>query len=69
VQDVEVEVAVAAVEEPVQAPVVDKELVAQLVGGARTQGLSIDGENGLLARLTKLVLESALEGEITAHLG
>ncbi|GAA3654512.1 hypothetical protein GCM10022224_016850 [Nonomuraea antimicrobica] len=27
------------------------------------------GENGLLGRLTKLVLESALEGEITDHLG
>jgi transposase-like protein len=43
--------------------------VAQLVGGAQAQGLSIDGENGLLAQLTKLVLESALEGELTAHLG
>ena len=50
-------------------PVVDKALVAQLIGDAQRQGLSVDGEGGLLAQLTKLVLESALEGEVTAHLG
>ncbi len=51
------------------APTVDRSLVAQLVADARTSGLSIDGENGLLAELTKLIVESALEGEITDHLG
>ena len=54
-------------EEPVSTtsvvPVVDRSLVAQLVADARGKGLSIDGENGLLAELTKLVVESALEGE------
>ncbi|MBK7822201.1 MAG: IS256 family transposase [Tessaracoccus sp.] len=44
-------------------------MVAQLVADARGKGLSIDGENGLLAELTKLVVESALDGEITDHLG
>lgn len=29
----------------------------------------MDGEGGLLAQLTKLILASALEGELTAHLG
>lgn len=48
---------------------VDKALVAQLVGEAQRQGLSVDGEGGLLAQLTKLVVESTLEGEVTAHLG
>lgn len=48
---------------------VDPKLVAQLVGQARENGIAIDGENGLLAELTKLVVESALEGEITDHLG
>jgi transposase-like protein len=48
---------------------VDKDLVAQLVGDAQRLGLSVEGEGGLLAQLTKLVLESALEGEMTAHLG
>src|SRR5690606_32555233 len=36
---------------------------------ARAEGVELVGENGLLGRLTKLVLESALEGEITDHLG
>lgn len=54
---------------PSPTPAVDKQLVAQLVGQARENGIAIDGENGLLAELTKLVVESALEGEITDHLG
>lgn len=47
----------------------DRELVARLVDQARAEGLELVGENGLLNRLTKLVLESALEGELTDHLG
>lgn len=50
------------VEQPSVAPVVDRGLVAQLVGDAQRQGLRVDGEGGLLAELTRLVLESALEG-------
>ena len=50
-------------------PVVDRGLVDQLVGAARAQGVSIDGEGGLLSQLTTLVVESALEGELTSHLG
>lgn len=69
-----VEAVVMEVEEQVQTTaepplVVDKELVARLVGDAQRQGLGVDGEGGLLAQLTKLILESALEGELTAHLG
>src|SRR5947207_10274110 len=48
---------------------VDAELVDQLVERARTAGLQLTGEGGLLQQLTKRVLESALEGEITDHLG
>src|ERR671921_648723 len=48
---------------------VDAELVARLVEQARTAGLQLTGEGELLAQLTKRVLESALEGEITDHLG
>src|SRR5438874_4089210 len=47
---------------------VDADLVAQLVEQARTAGLQLTGEGGLLQQLTKRVLESALEGEITDHL-
>ena len=48
---------------------VDAELVARLVEQARTAGLQLTGEGGLLQQLTRRVLESALEGEITDHLG
>jgi hypothetical protein len=41
----------------------------QLVDRARASGLQLTGEGGLLQQLTKRVLESALEGEITDHLG
>lgn len=45
------------------------ELVGELVAQARASGLQLTGEGGLLAQLTKLVVESALDGEITDHLG
>jgi putative transposase len=43
----------------------DDQLIAMLVDRARNQGLQLTGEGGLLQQLTKRVLESALEGEIT----
>ena len=48
---------------------VDAALVDQLVAQARERGLQLSGEGGLLQQLTKIVLESALDGEITDHLG
>ena len=48
---------------------VDEQLIARLAGRARAGGLQLTGEGGLLAQLTKRVIESALEGEITDHLG
>ena len=48
---------------------VDEQLARQLVERARAQGLELTGPDGLLRRVTKLVLEGALEGEITDHLG
>ena len=48
---------------------VDQDLIGKLVEQAREQGLNLAGEGGLLQQLTKRVLESALEGEITDHLG
>lgn len=66
-------VSVEAVEEvrPVElaADVLDEQLIGQLVDRARASGLQLTGEGGLLQQLTKRVLESALEGEITDHLG
>lgn len=65
----EMEAAMRVVTKSRPAPTVDKALVAQLIGDARAGGVAIDGEGGLLAELTKLVVESALAGELTAHLG
>jgi putative transposase len=48
---------------------VDEQLIAQLAGRARAGGVALTGEGGLLAQLTKRLAESALEGEITDHLG
>ena len=48
---------------------VDEELVRQLTQRARAEGLKLTGEGGLLQKLTKLVVESALDGEIDDHLG
>ena len=69
----DVTASVEAVEEvrPVEllADVLDEQLIGQLVDRARASGLQLTGEGGLLQQLTKRVLESALEGEITDHLG
>jgi transposase-like protein len=48
---------------------VDEQLVRQLTERARADGLQLTGEGGLLQRLTKLVVESSLEGELDDHLG
>ncbi|MFD4578188.1 IS256 family transposase, partial [Streptomyces sp. NPDC058417] len=51
------------------AKAVDDQLIDELVGRAQAEGLQLTGEGGLLQQLTKRLLESALEGEITDHLG
>jgi transposase-like protein len=48
---------------------VDEQLAARLVAQARQEGISLVGPDGLLQRVTKLVLEGALDGELTDHLG
>jgi transposase-like protein len=48
---------------------VDAELVGRLVEQARAAGLQLTGEGGLLQQLTKRVIEAALDGEVTDHLG
>jgi putative transposase len=51
------------------ARLLDGDVVGRLTREAQQQGIPIDGENGLLKQLTKMVLETALEGEMDAHLG
>lgn len=45
------------------------EQIQRLADQARAEGLRLTGEGGLLGRLTKLVTEAALEGEMDDHLG
>nr|WP_190816429.1 hypothetical protein [Saccharopolyspora pogona] len=45
------------------------EQIQQLADRARAEGLRLTGEGGLLGRLTKLVTEAALAGEMDDHLG
>ena len=47
----------------------DEELAEQLVERARSEGLELTGPNGLLTGLTRRVLETALETELSDHLG
>jgi len=47
----------------------DEQLIGQLVDRARCEGLQLTGEDGLLAQLTKRIIESAAQGEMDVHLG
>ena len=58
-----------SVPEPAGVAASDEQLIEMLVDRARSEGMQLTGAGGLLQQLTKRVLESALEGEITDHLG
>ena len=47
----------------------EAQAAAELVRLAQEQGLSLTGPDGLLKQLTKVVLETALNEEMTEHLG
>ena len=47
----------------------EQQAAAELVRLAKEQGLSLTGPEGLLKQLTKTVLETALNEEMTEHLG
>ena len=56
--------------DPMAATEVDqKQLAEQLLAQAKEQGVELMGPNGLLNQLTKNVLETALDAEMTEHLG
>lgn len=56
--------------DPVTGEIIDqRELAEQLLAQAREQGVSLVGPGGLLAGLTKQVIETALDAEMTEHLG
>jgi transposase-like protein len=58
-----------AVDEAAGVSALDVQMLRRLADQARGQGLELTGEGGLLQQLTKVFLESALEGEMDAHLG
>jgi len=47
----------------------DERLLRELTERARTGGVKLTGEGGLLGKLTKMVDGGALEGELDDHLG
>jgi putative transposase len=64
------DVAVEPGEQEPAVPAVDEQGIAeQLVAQAREKGIELVGPNGLLSQLTKRVLETALEAEMSEHLG
>jgi transposase-like protein len=61
--------AVAARKKDKPEPTAEQLAAEELVCRAREQGLSLTGPDGLLRQLTKTVLETALNQEMTEHLG
>jgi putative transposase len=59
---------VAAKKKPAEVSA-EQQAAAELVRLAKEQGLSLTGPEGLLKQLTKTVLETALNEEMTEHLG
>lgn len=56
--------------DPVTGEIIDEQQLAeQLLKQAKEQGVDLLGPEGLLNGLTKRVLETALEAEMTEHLG
>src|SRR6201989_3719674 len=47
----------------------DEQVRRELTGRARAGGLKLTGEGGLLGKLTKMVVEGALEGELDDYPG
>jgi hypothetical protein len=60
---------VAETIEPMAAQIDQQQLAEELVAPGRADGVQLIGEGGLLTGLTKSVLETRCEEEISAHLG
>jgi hypothetical protein len=58
-----------AVSGPADSAGLDVRLAHELIERARAEGVSLVGPDGLLAGITKTVLQAALDAEMTAHLG
>jgi putative transposase len=60
---------VTEVIEPMVVQIDQQQFAEELVERARAEGVELVGAGGLLTRLTKSVLETALEAEMTGYLG
>src|ERR1022692_2667120 len=56
-------------QEPAELSAADEQVLRELAERARAGGLQMTGEGGLLGKLTKMVVEGALQGEMDDHLG
>lgn len=56
-------------EEPAQPSVEELEIARELVRSARARGVALTGPDGMLKALTKTVIETALDEEMSEHLG
>jgi transposase-like protein len=63
------DVTTGGAQEPAALSAADEQLPRELTERARAGGLKLTGEGGLLGKLTKMVIEGALEGEMDDHLG
>jgi putative transposase len=63
------DVTTSEAQEPTGLSAADEQLLRELTERARAGGLKLTGEGGLLGKLTKMVIEGALEGEMDDHLG
>ena len=61
--------AVAAIEVPGSREVDELEVARELVRRAREAGVALTGPDGLLKAMTKTVIETALDEELSEHLG
>jgi transposase-like protein len=55
--------------DPARPALIGEQLADQLLGRAQARGVELLGPDGLLSPVTRAVLERALAGEMTAHLG
>ena len=64
------ELGIDVIVDPVTGEIIDeKKLALQLLEQSKQQGVGLIGPGGLLSGLTKTVLETALDAELTEHLG
>ncbi|WP_395858457.1 transposase [Arthrobacter echini] len=67
--DFTTEVSEAMIDPVTEEIINQKDPAERLLAQAKAQGVSLVGPGGLLSQLTKSVLETALEAELTEHLG